>query len=151
MTIGPGQGFPGGGRARMRASTADRDHVVDLLNNAYAEGRLTKDEFDGRMATALTAPTYGDLDRVLYDLPGTRPAAGRTNQMAIASLCCGAGQVVAGPLTTIPAIVCGHIARGQIRRTGEEGGGLALAGLLMGYAGAALIVLALLVIVLIFP
>jgi hypothetical protein len=150
MTMGPGQGLPGGGRARMRASTADRDLVVGLLNNAYAEGRLTKDEFDTRMATALTAPTYGELDRVLYDLPGTRPAVRRTNQMAIASICCGAGQVIAGPLTTIPAIVCGHIARGQIRRTGEDGGGLALAGLLMGYAGAALVVLVLLAFLLIF-
>jgi hypothetical protein len=133
----------------MRASTADRDRVVDLLNNAYAEGRLTKEEFDGRMAVALTAPTYGELDRVLIDLPGTRPASQRTNQMAIASLCCGAGQVIAGPLTTIPAIVCGHIARGQIRRAGEDGAGLALAGLLMGYAGAALMLLALLAILLV--
>jgi hypothetical protein len=31
------------------------------------------------------------------------------------------------------AIVTGHIARGQIRRTGEAGGGLALAGLIIGY------------------
>jgi hypothetical protein len=71
----------------MRASTADRDRVVDLLNNAYVDGRLTKEEFDGRMATALTAPTYGDLDRVLYDLVGTRAAVRRTNTMAIVSIC----------------------------------------------------------------
>jgi hypothetical protein len=132
----------------MRASAADRDRVVDLLNNAYVEGRLTQDELDARMATALSAPTYGDLDRVTHDLPGAMPPVGRTNAMAIASICCGAGQVFAGPLSTIPAIVCGHMARSQIRRTGEEGGGLALAGLIMGYAGAVLILLVFLSIVL---
>ncbi|RIX30370.1 DUF4190 domain-containing protein [Amnibacterium setariae] len=30
-------------------------------------------------------------------------------------------------------IVCGHIARRQIRSTGEQGDGLALAGLILGY------------------
>jgi len=31
------------------------------------------------------------------------------------------------------AVVLGHIARGQIRRTGESGGGMAMAGLVLGY------------------
>ena len=52
-----------------------------------------------------------------------------------------------GPLATIPAIVLGHVARHQIRRTGEQGAGLALAGLILGWAavilGMVLIVLAL--------
>jgi hypothetical protein len=39
-----------------------------------------------------------------------------------------------GPLATIPAIVLGHVARHQIRRTGEQGAGLALAGLILGWA-----------------
>jgi hypothetical protein len=34
-------------------------------------------------------------------------------------------------------IVCGHIALSQIKRTGEKGRGYALAGLIVGYAGAA--------------
>jgi hypothetical protein len=38
-------------------------------------------------------------------------------------------------------IVCGHIARGQIKRTGEGGDGLALAGLIIGYAFTGLILL----------
>jgi hypothetical protein len=38
-------------------------------------------------------------------------------------------------------IVCGHIARGQIRSTGEQGDGLALAGLILGYVFTAGIVL----------
>jgi hypothetical protein len=39
------------------------------------------------------------------------------------------------------AIVCGHIARGQIRRTGEQGDGLALAALILGYVFTASIAL----------
>jgi hypothetical protein len=39
-----------------------------------------------------------------------------------------------GPLATIPAIVFGHISRRQIKRTGEQGAGLALAGLILGWA-----------------
>jgi hypothetical protein len=38
-------------------------------------------------------------------------------------------------------IVCGHIARSQIRSTGEQGDGLALAGLILGYVFTGAIVL----------
>ena len=74
------------------------------------------------------------------------PAAPPTNGLAIASLVCGVGTFVIG-LSFIPAIICGHIARGQIRRTGEQGGGLALAGLILGYVGGALFIAAVLAIV----
>jgi hypothetical protein len=130
----------------MRAADTDRDRVVDVLNKAYGEGRLTKDEYDGRVETALAARTYADLDGVTADLPVARPAVmapiapmapvgpvAKTNGFAIASLACGLAQFVAGPLPTIPAIVFGHMARGQIRRTGEQGAGLALAGLVLGW------------------
>ena len=46
-----------------------------------------------------------------------------------------------GPLATIPAIVFGHLARHQIKRTGEQGAGLALAGLILGWAAVVLAVL----------
>jgi hypothetical protein len=42
-------------------------------------------------------------------------------------------------------IVCGHIARRQIRSTGEQGDGLALGGLILGYVFTAAIVLFVLV------
>jgi hypothetical protein len=43
--------------------------------------------------------------------------------------------------TAIAAIVMGHISRAQIRRSGGQktGAGIALAGLILGYAGAAII------------
>ena len=65
----------------------------------------------------------------------------RTNGLAVASLACGVAQFAFGPLATIPAIVLGHMARSQIKRTGEQGAGLALAGLVLGWAAAILGVL----------
>jgi hypothetical protein len=62
-----------------------------------------------------------------------------TNGLAIAALVCGIAQFAVG-VTCIPAIICGHLARRQIRRTGEQGDGMALAGLILGYVGAALFV-----------
>ncbi|MGI5166102.1 DUF4190 domain-containing protein [Spirillospora sp. CA-253888] len=56
-----------------------------------------------------------------------------TNGLAVASLICGiAGFVLCG-LTSILAIIFGHVAQGQIKRTGEGGSGLAIAGLILGY------------------
>jgi Domain of unknown function (DUF4190) len=77
---------------------------------------------------------------------GPYPPVAPTNGLAIASLVCGVGTFVIG-LSFIPAIICGHIARRQIRRTGEQGGGMALAGLILGYVGGALFIVLLLVFV----
>jgi len=132
----------GGGREKMRAADADRDRVVEFLNMAYTEGRLSKDEYDGRLENAFSARTYADLDQLVTDLPVARAApvapVAKTNGLAIASLACGIAQFGFGPLATIPAIVLGHVARHQIRRTGEQGAGLALAGLILGWAAVIL-------------
>jgi hypothetical protein len=51
--------------------------------------------------------------------------------------------IVPTPLCAIAAIVCGHIARAQIRRNpGQEGDGFAIAGLVMGWAAFVLCLLA---------
>ena len=133
------------GRGQLRAADVDRDRAVGFLTTAFTEGRLTKDEYDARVETALKARTYSDLDMVVTDLPGARgmpvvrPRG--TNGLAIASLACGISQFMLGPLPTIPAIVLGHMARHQIKRSGEDGAGLALAGLLLGWAAVVLGVL----------
>jgi hypothetical protein len=137
MAVGQ-YGWASNGRGQMRAADVDRDRAVGFLTTAYTEGRLTKEEYDERVETALSARTYSDLDRVVTDLPGARipavPQVRGTNGLAIASLACGVAQLAFGPLPTIPAIVLGHMARHQIKRTGEDGAGLALAGLLLGWA-----------------
>ena len=141
-----------GERAKLRACDADRDRVVEHLNVAYSEGRLSKDEYDGRLESALSARTYADLDQLVTDLPVPRPTTvspvAGTNGFAIASLACGLAQFVFGPLATIPAIVFGHMARGQIKRTGEQGAGLALAGLILGWATVILAIVLIVVVVL---
>ena len=55
----------------LRASDADREAVTERLRTAAAEGRLEPDELEERLHTTLRARTYGELDLVLADLPGT--------------------------------------------------------------------------------
>jgi hypothetical protein len=55
------------------------------------------------------------------------PVGGRTNTLAIVAL-------ILGIVVPIGGIICGPIALGQIKRTGEGGRGLALAGLIIGIA-----------------
>jgi hypothetical protein len=50
----------------------------------------------------------------------------------------------------VGAVICGHMARRQIRETGEQGDGLAVGGLVMGYIHLALFGLAIVVIGLFF-
>ena len=134
-----------GERGKMRAADTDRDRVVEFLNVAYSEGRLSKDEYDDRLENAFSARTYADLDQIVTDLPVARATAAtpvaRTNGLAIASLACALAQFMFGPLATIPAIVFGHVALHQIKRTGEQGAALALAGLILGWAAVILAIL----------
>jgi len=61
----------------LRVSHEDRDQVAEQLRVAAGDGRLTADELDERLETALTARTYGELEVLLADLPaspGPRPA-----------------------------------------------------------------------------
>ena len=61
--------------------------------------------------------------------------------MAVASLICGMLQIFFWFFTGIPAIILGHMARRQIRATGEQGAGMALTGLILGYVGLVFAVL----------
>ena len=51
-----------------RASDADRDQVAEVLNAAYAEGRLALDEHQERTQAALEAKTFDDLTALTVDL-----------------------------------------------------------------------------------
>jgi hypothetical protein len=55
----------------MRASDRDRQQVVDRLRSALEDGRLTMDEYVGRMEAAYKAATYGDLAPLCADLPAS--------------------------------------------------------------------------------
>jgi uncharacterized protein DUF1707 len=53
----------------MRVSDAERAEVADLLGRHYSDGRLDKQEFDERVARAMSAKTRGDLNGLFDDLP----------------------------------------------------------------------------------
>lgn len=77
----------------------------------------------------------------------------QTNTLAIVSLIFGIlGWTMLPLLGGIVAIVTGHLARGEIRREPErlQGDGLAVGGLILGYAALALGILAVLIFVVFF-
>jgi hypothetical protein len=58
----------------IRVSDADRDRVTAELRDHFAAGRITPGELDERLSAALNAKTFGDLRRIMADLPGPVPA-----------------------------------------------------------------------------
>jgi len=90
--------------------------------------------------SAPRAATIGDMSDY-SQIPAPAPAyqntyalQQKTNVLAIISL-------IAAFVMPLAAIITGHIALSQIRRTGEQGEGLAKAGLILGYVFVALGVL----------
>ena len=132
-------------QASMRAASADRERAVDVLKAGFAEGRLTQDEYNDRMGRAYAAQTYGELAALTADLPAGaspmpawpvpayQPPPSGTNSMAIAAMVLGVAEFFTAGLTAIPAVICGHVARRQMKLTSQRGDGLATSGLVLGY------------------
>ena len=57
------------GYGRLRASQADRERAIDVLNAAFAEGRLDPGEHADRVGQAHASRTYADLGALVADLP----------------------------------------------------------------------------------
>ena len=70
-------------RATLRASDADREHVAERLRHAAGEGRIVAEELEERLEAVFSARTYGELDAVVADLPGT-PVRRRERSRALA-------------------------------------------------------------------
>ncbi|MEV5594844.1 DUF1707 and DUF4190 domain-containing protein [Streptomyces sp. NPDC052496] len=141
----------------MRASHADRERAVDVLKAGFAEGRLPQQEYEQRIGRAYQAQTHAELQLLVADLPqgpvpqsqfAPRPAVppafmpmpmqpmpAPTNGSATGALVCGILTPVTWGLSSIPAVILGHKARAEIRRTGERGDGQAVAGLILGWLG----------------
>ncbi|WP_229074527.1 DUF1707 domain-containing protein [Actinoplanes sp. DH11] len=130
----------------VRVSDADREAVVARLNHATAEGRLTIDEFGERTRAAYEARTWGELSRVVHDLPRVaapmviprREAAG--GPLPTVSLILGITSLAAsfcvplGAPAAIAAIVTGILGlRGAGR--GMPGRTMAVTGLVLGVLG----------------
>lgn len=60
----------------LRASDQDRSMLLQVLSEAYADGRLDRDEFDERSDAARTVRTLGDIEPLLHDLIAPKPTPG---------------------------------------------------------------------------
>jgi hypothetical protein len=69
-------------RGHLRASHADREHVIATLKAAFVQGRLTKDELDARAGQTFAARTYADLAALTADLPAALTRAQPPRQPA---------------------------------------------------------------------
>jgi len=126
----------------VRASTADRDRVIDFLKSAFTEGRLTRDELEERAGHVYGSRTYADLAALTADLPAGSPGSPapqqpghpaaspqpRLNSLAVAALVCALIPGVPAGLS----IVIGLMARSQISETGERGAAIATAAMVIG-------------------
>ena len=66
--------------------------------------------------------------------PSVFVQAAPTNGLAVASLVFGILSWVLCPLAGgVIAVACGHLAKSQIKSSGESGGGMATAGMILGY------------------
>ena len=146
----------------LRASDADREAVAERLRVASVDGRIDSEELEQRLAAVYEARWVADLDRLVADVVPPPPPAppappqypapyapaypvATTNGLAVASLI--AGFFWIGWLGSFLAVIFGHVALGQINRSGgrEQGSGLAIAGLVLGYMGIATLMLVILV------
>jgi hypothetical protein len=98
------------------------------------------------------APQYGAADP--YRASTHDPyAPQKTSTLAILSIIFAFGGLVLGPLLILasPAgAILGHVALGRIKQTGEQGRGLALAGIIGGWVLTALFILLVIVVIAVF-
>jgi hypothetical protein len=131
----------GSGRGRLRASDADREHVVGTLKAAYVHGLVTKDEFDARVSQTFAARTYAELALITAGIPAglaaapppLRPGPAKANSPAHANLTRGERAIMATGLLAALALVVALLAGGAV------GGLLALGGLGSAFVSAFLI------------
>ena len=125
--------------SQLRASDADREVAVERLQAAALEGRLDADELESRLADAYAARWCSELAALTTDItPPPEPLAfirpgGQVNRLAVVALVSGLLWVVW--LGSLTAIVTGHMALHQIRRSAgtQTGRGMAIVGLALGY------------------
>jgi hypothetical protein len=129
--------LPGG----LLASAADRDATQAILEAAFAEQRLTQEEFEARVGRAMTARTEADLAQLVRDLPrsATRPrgaGSGTGGRRARRGwlIAGGAAAVLAGAAVGISQLVgSGHGGHGSAppslsSQSGQAAGSAASAG-----------------------
>lgn len=66
--------------AHLRASDAEREQIIELLNKHAGDGRLTLDELSERIEQAYSAKTRADLEPLTADLPTGDVVANRPSR-----------------------------------------------------------------------
>jgi hypothetical protein len=104
-------------RSELRASHDDRDRVVELLRVAAGDGRLTAEELDERLELAMTARTYGELAKLVSDLPtaGTAVAAPTPRVKDVVRLDCHSGQTVRDGRWVVPQRMELRVTSGSVK------------------------------------
>ena len=57
------------GHGHLRVAHADREQVIGVLNAAFVQGMLGKEEFDLRIGQAFASRTWTELDALTADCP----------------------------------------------------------------------------------
>lgn len=91
MNAEPGQGMTARDNGNARASDADRERAIDVLEAAFAEGQLTMEEHSERVQRGYRSRTYAELAELSADLPagplGTLSGHGSVFGRAISAGC----------------------------------------------------------------
>jgi hypothetical protein len=85
----------------LRASDADREHVVDRLHKAATEGRIASEELEHRVSAALKALTYSELEATVSDLPSAQTPRRRATRPAVGVARWGVSVVRANPIMIV--------------------------------------------------
>ncbi len=110
----PGRDDQPGSPGELRASHEDRDRVVEVLQAAAGDGRLTTEEFDERLGVALTARTHGELARLTTDLAAAAGAGPAPEPKDVIRIDCRSGSTKRDGRWVVPRrievkVTSGHV------------------------------------------
>jgi DUF1707 SHOCT-like domain len=97
-------------------STADRDRVIQVLGDHFAQDRLALDEYERRVELALRAHQAVELEDLTRDLPArSEGSASRSSEMIAHPVETRDLAPVTGRRTTLIAVMSGSVRRGRWR------------------------------------
>ena len=104
-------------RSELRASHEDRDRVVELLRVSAGDGRLTADELDERLELAMTARTYGELAKLVADLPaaGSVVSVPAPRAKEVVRFDCGSSHTIRNGRWIVPQRIEARVRSGHLK------------------------------------
>ncbi len=103
--------------SELRASHEDRDRVVELLRVSAGDGRLTAEELDERLELALSARTYGELAKLVSDLPaaGSGASVPAPRVKDVVRIECGSGHAKRDGRWVVPQRIEARVSSGHVK------------------------------------